>query len=112
MPPASRFVQLGVVRSQLAPLAPFQASSLGVAVITMSIEGLAVLLLRVAATPGGGDNWKFARLPSGVPGYLIRENVQTFKPVWVILITMFVPGAEMPPAALMTNAVGLAVTVP
>src|SRR5665213_137349 len=105
-------VQLAVVRSQLVPFTPFQASRLGVEVIWTSIEWLPVLLTRVAPTPGGGDNWKLAMLASAVPVYLIRVNVPAVRPDPLMLMTMLEPGAEMPPATLMAGAVGLAVSEP
>src|ERR1043165_7910320 len=100
----TRFDQLAVVRSQLVPLTPFHASWLGTDVMLRSIEVLPVLLTSVAATPGGGETMKFAMLPSGVPVYLMSVNVPTFKPVAAMLMTMFVPGAEMLPATLIAAA--------
>src|ERR1035437_10675193 len=91
------FVQLAVDRFQLVPFTPFQVSSLGVEVILTSIEWFPVLFTSVAATAGGGVNWKFAMLASAVPVYLIRVNVPVFKPEAVMLMTMLEPGAEMPP---------------
>src|ERR1039458_2218539 len=106
------FVQLAVVRSQEVPFTPFQVSSLGVEVILTSIEWFPVLFTSVAATPGGGDRWKFAMLASVPVVYLIRVNVPAFKPDPLMLMTMLDPGAEMPPTTLMAEAVGLAVSEP
>src|ERR1051325_1366469 len=108
----TRFDQLAVVRSQLVPLTPFHATWLGTEVMLRSIEVLPVLLTSVAATPGGGETTEVARPDTGVPVYLMRVNVPTFRPVAAMLMTMFVPGAEMLPATLIAAAVGFAVTVP
>src|SRR5271165_2568383 len=103
MPPALRFVQLAVVRSQLVLVTPFHASRLGVAVILISMELLPAT--SVAATPGGGLSWKFARLGVPLP-YLIRVKVPVFRPVALMLIWMLVAGAEMLPLALMAGLAG------
>ena len=111
-PPPFRFVQLTVVRSQLVPLTPFQATLSGTAVTLMSMESLPVLFCSVATTPSGRFRLKFAILPSGAPLYLIKVKVPAFSPSALKPMTMLVPGAEMPPAALMAGAVGLAERVP
>src|ERR1039457_6943900 len=110
IPPATMLVQLAVARSQRLPPTPFQASWLGAAVTVTLME--LPPAPGVAATPGGINTWIFARLGVPLP-YLIRVNDgPTLNPFAMTLMTMLVPGAEMPPATLMARNAGLAVTEP